>query len=97
MIDAETSSDDAERSKPNPDIFAVALKGLGGDVRKDRVLVVGDSPWDAIAAGRLGVRTLGVLCGGFTAADMREAGLLGLYCVCATAILPLVEHSITSV
>ena len=79
LIDAETSSDDAERSKPNPDIFAVALKGLGGDVRKDRVLVVGDSPWDAIAAGRLGVRTLGVLCGGFPEVELRKAGCIAIY------------------
>jgi len=28
LIEAETSSDDAERSKPNPDIFAVALERL---------------------------------------------------------------------
>ena len=100
LIEAETSSDDAERSKPNPDIFAVALErlarrgvapavptagspraalGLGGNVRKDRVLVVGDSPWDAIAAGRLGVRTLGVLCGGFPEVELRKAGCIAIY------------------
>lgn len=79
LIETETSSDDAERSKPNPDIFAVALERLGGGVRKDRTLVVGDSPWDAIAAARLGVRTLGVLCGGFPEADLRKAGCVAIY------------------
>ena len=100
LIEAETSSDDAERSKPNPDIFAVALErlarrgiapavpragspraalGLGGSVPKDRVLVVGDSSWDAIAAGRLGVRTLGVLCGGFPETELRKAGCIEIY------------------
>jgi len=56
-----------------------AALGLGSDVRKDRVLVVGDSPWDAIAAGRLGVRTLGVLCGGFPEAELRKAGCIAIY------------------
>src|SRR5919201_317461 len=79
LIKTETSSDDAERSKPNPDIFAVALERLGRELRKDRVLVIGDSPWDAVAAGRLGVRTLGVLCGGFPEAELRKAGCVAIY------------------
>jgi HAD superfamily hydrolase (TIGR01549 family) len=79
LVKTETSSDDAERSKPHPDIFEVALKRLGGKPRKDRVYVIGDSPWDAIAAGRLGVRAIGVLCGGFPEADLRKAGCLALY------------------
>jgi HAD superfamily hydrolase (TIGR01509 family) len=79
LIDTETSADDAERSKPYPDIFAVALERLGKKVRKDRVYVIGDSPWDAIAAGRLGVRTLGVLCGGFPEGELRKAGCIAIY------------------
>jgi HAD superfamily hydrolase (TIGR01549 family) len=79
LIETETSSDDAERSKPHPDIFEVALERLGGKPRKDRVYVIGDSPWDAIAAGRLGVRAIGVLCGGFPEADLRKAGCVALY------------------
>jgi HAD superfamily hydrolase (TIGR01509 family) len=79
LIETETSSDDAERSKPHPDIFEVALKRLGGKPRKDRVYVIGDSPWDAIAAGRLGVRAIGVLCGGFPEADLHKAGCVALY------------------
>jgi HAD superfamily hydrolase (TIGR01549 family) len=79
LVKTETSSDDAERSKPHPDIFEVALKRLGGKPRKDRVYVIGDSPWDAIAAGRLGVRAIGVLCGGFPEADLRKAGCVALY------------------
>ena len=79
LVETETSSDDAERSKPHPDIFEVALKRLGGKPRKDRVYVIGDSPWDAIAAGRLGVRAIGVLCGGFPEADLRKAGCIALY------------------
>ena len=79
LVDAETSSDDAERTKPHPDIFEVALKRLGSGVEKNRVCVVGDSPWDAIAAGKLGLRTLGVLCGGFPEVELRKAGCIEIY------------------
>ena len=76
LIDAETSADDAERSKPHPDIFQAALRRLGGE---RRALVIGDTPWDAIAAHRLGVRCIGVLCGGFAEADLRAAGCIAIY------------------
>lgn len=78
LIEAETSADDAGRSKPHPDIFEAALRRLRG-VPADRALVVGDSPWDAIAARRLGVRAVGVLCGGFPEQDLRKAGCIGIY------------------
>ena len=79
LVQAETSADDAERSKPHPDIFQAALKRLGKDVELRRTFVVGDSPWDAIAAHRLGVRAIGVLCGGFAEADLRRAGCIAIY------------------
>jgi len=47
LIHAESSKDDAARSKPHPDIFDAALRRLGGDVDRHRVFVVGDTPWDA--------------------------------------------------
>lgn len=68
----ETSSDDAERSKPHPDIFQAALKRL--DLPAEQCVVVGDTPYDAEAAGKAGLRTTGVLCGGFAEADLRAAG-----------------------
>jgi phosphoglycolate phosphatase-like HAD superfamily hydrolase len=79
LVGTETSGDDAEKSKPHPDIFEVALKRLGKGIDKNRVYVIGDSPWDAIAAQRLGVRTVGVLCGGFPEEDLRKAGCVALY------------------
>lgn len=57
----------------------VALRRLGPGVEKARVYVIGDSPWDAVAAGWLGVRTIGVLCGGFPEADLRKAGCVAIY------------------
>src|SRR4051812_27352777 len=77
-VHAESSKDDASRSKPHPDIFVAALAQLGS-VDPKRVLVVGDSPWDAIAAKRAGLRTVGVLCGGFPEDDLRQAGCVAIY------------------
>ena len=63
LIDAETSSDDAEKSKPHPDIFQAALARLTNK-SPDRTIVVGDTPYDAKAATKAGLRTIGLLCGG---------------------------------
>ena len=78
VIDAQTSSDDAESSKPNPDIFLAALDRLG---KPDpvSVIVVGDTPYDAEAAGKAGLRTIGLLCGGFPEDGLREAGCIAIY------------------
>jgi HAD superfamily hydrolase (TIGR01509 family) len=73
LVEVETSSDDAEKSKPHPDIFKAALEGLG-DVRPEDVIVVGDTPYDAEAAGKLGIRTIGLLSGGFPESELRSAG-----------------------
>ena len=78
LVEEETSADDAERSKPHPDIFEAALARLG-EVAHDRIVVVGDTPYDAEAAGKAGLRTVGVLCGGFPEADLRAAGSVRIY------------------
>ncbi len=73
LFEEATSKDDVEKSKPHPDIFAAALQRLGNpDVRS--TIVVGDTPYDALAAGKLSLPTVGVLCGGFPADDLRAAG-----------------------
>ncbi|AWN37582.1 HAD family hydrolase [Methylobacterium radiodurans] len=78
LVDVATSSDDADRSKPHPDIFQAALERLGG-MPKDRVLAVGDTPYDAEAAGKAGIGAIGVLCGGFPEADLSAAGCRAIY------------------
>ena len=78
LVDTETTSDDAETSKPHPDIFQAALSRMGG-VDPAQVVVVGDTPWDAVAAGKAGLRTVGVLCGGFAEADLRKGGCFAVY------------------
>lgn len=77
LIHEETSSEDAERSKPHPDIFQAALDKLG--ISADRAVVIGDTPYDAEAAGKAGIRSVGVLCGGFADADIRKSGASAIY------------------
>jgi HAD superfamily hydrolase (TIGR01509 family) len=78
LADVETSSSEVEESKPEPDIFGAALEKLG-DVDPSEVVVVGDTPYDAQAANKLGIRTVGLLCGGFPEAELREAGCVAIY------------------
>lgn len=78
LIDTETTSDDAARSKPHPDIFQAALSRLGSIDPAD-IIVVGDTPYDAEAAAKAGLHTIGVLCGGFPEADLRGAGCVAIY------------------
>ncbi len=78
LIDTQTSSDDAERSKPHPDIFHAAMERLSGVPAGD-ALVVGDTPYDAEAAGKAGLRTVGLLCGGFPEESLRNAGCIAIY------------------
>ena len=77
LVDVKTSSDDAEESKPAPDIFEVVLKKLG--IAGADAVAIGDSPYDAAAAGKANIATIGVLCGGFTEASLREAGCIDVY------------------
>lgn len=78
LVDVVTSSDDADRSKPHPDIFEAAAKKLEG-FGKDEMIVIGDTPYDAQAASKAGLHTIGVLCGGFPEADLSGAGCVAIY------------------
>lgn len=78
LLDVQTTSDDAERSKPYPDIFEAAFDRLDG-VDKAQAVVVGDTPYDAQAASKAGLRTVGVLSGGFAESELREAGCVAIF------------------
>ena len=78
LIESETSSDNVERSKPCPDIFEAALKQLG-NVTPDKVIVVGDTPYDAAAAAEANLKSIGLLCGGWTEPQLRRAGCIPIY------------------
>jgi HAD superfamily hydrolase (TIGR01509 family) len=78
LVDAQTTADDAEHSKPEPDIFLAALERLEG-VTPDDAIVVGDSPYDAEAASKAGIKAVGLLSGGFPEVELRQAGCIAIY------------------
>lgn len=75
LIEQETSSDDAEKSKPAPDIVQAALKRLG-DTPKQTIML-GDTPYDIESAGKAGVAVIALRCGGWDDADL--GGALAIY------------------
>jgi HAD superfamily hydrolase (TIGR01509 family) len=70
LADGWTTSADVERTKPEPDLVAAAVEKAGGGP----AVMLGDSTWDCQAAARAGVETVGVLTGGFSEQELREAG-----------------------
>ncbi len=70
LVDGWTTSADVERTKPAADLVHAALDKAEGPP----ALMVGDSVWDVKAAEAAGVPTLAVLTGGFSEAELREAG-----------------------
>jgi HAD superfamily hydrolase (TIGR01509 family) len=71
LVEGWTTAADVERTKPHPDLVQVALEKVGCD---GPAVMVGDSTWDVKAAEAAGVPTLAVLTGGFSEAELREAG-----------------------
>lgn len=78
LIEAETSSDDVQRSKPHPDIFAAALK-KAGNPNPSEVIVIGDTPYDTQAAAKINLPMIGLLSGGFPEIELRGAGCVAIY------------------
>jgi HAD superfamily hydrolase (TIGR01509 family) len=87
LVDVAICADDADRSKPCPDIFETALARLD-DVAADEAIVIGDTPYDAQAASRAGLGTIGLLSGGFSEEVLRENGAIAVY----RDIADLLEH-----
>jgi HAD superfamily hydrolase (TIGR01509 family) len=77
LADDWTSSADVEETKPAPDLVQTAL-GKAGAGAQDAVMV-GDTTWDVEAAGKAGVPTVAVLTGGFSEAELREAGAVAVF------------------
>src|SRR3954464_14469549 len=72
LADDWTDSGDVEHTKPAPDLLVAALEKAGA-AAKDAVMI-GDSTWDCKAAKAAGVRSIGVLTGGFSEAELLDAG-----------------------
>jgi HAD superfamily hydrolase (TIGR01549 family) len=74
LVDGWTTSADVEETKPEPDLVQAALAKAG----TEDAVMVGDTPWDAKAAARAGIETVGVLTGGFAERELRDAGAVAV-------------------
>ncbi|MCU1401259.1 MAG: hydrolase [Acidimicrobiales bacterium] len=77
VIDLSTNSDDVDRAKPDPEVFLTAMRRVGGEA--STTFVVGDSTWDIAAANAARMRCIGVETGGFSEAELRDAGAVEVY------------------
>jgi HAD superfamily hydrolase (TIGR01549 family) len=87
LATAWTDSGDVERTKPEPDLVKAAIDKAGGGP----AVMVGDSTWDCEAADRAGIDTVALLTGGFSEAELREAGA-----ACVFGTLPDLRTGIRS-
>ena len=71
------TGDDVAKAKPSPDVFVAAAKRLG--VPLEHCVVVGDSIWDMLAAGRSRALSVGLLSGGYSQAELEQAGAFRVY------------------
>jgi HAD superfamily hydrolase (TIGR01509 family) len=86
LVDGWTDSGDVARTKPEPDLVLAALEKSGGE--PDDAVMIGDSTWDCRAAERAGVRSIGVLTGGFSEQELLDAGASKVF----TSVEELREH-----
>lgn len=77
LVSAVTTSADADAPKPAPDILEAALAQTG--LHASDCVLVGDTVWDVEAAAKAGMPCVGVLSGGISAAELREAGAVEIY------------------
>jgi phosphoglycolate phosphatase-like HAD superfamily hydrolase len=77
VVDAWTTSEDVEETKPAPDLLKVALKKIGEPEDAPSV-VVGDSVFDVHAAKNAGMPAVVVRSGGFGDDELRDAGAVAI-------------------
>jgi HAD superfamily hydrolase (TIGR01549 family) len=75
LLKQRTSSENADNSKPDPDIVQAALKQTG--YPPGQVVMIGDTPYDVIAANKAGVAIIALRCGGWSNDDL--AGAIAIY------------------
>lgn len=75
LVWASTSAADGSRSKPDPEPIRIALTQSGCDA----AVVIGDSPWDCLAATAAGLPTVTVMTGGFARSELEDAGAEAVY------------------
>ena len=75
QFDATTTSDDADRSKPDPDVVRAAINLTECPIGE--VMMIGDTPYDVQAAHRAGIGIIALRCGGWP--DEALKGALAIY------------------
>lgn len=78
LITGYTTSDDVDATKPDPGLVEAAL-AKADEAREQGAVMVGDSTWDVEAAARAGLESVGLLCGGFSGGELRDAGAAAVY------------------
>jgi HAD superfamily hydrolase (TIGR01549 family) len=78
LIEEQTSTDDAKKSKPEPDIFLAAIEKLG-DLKANEAVIIGDTGYDAEAAVKARAKVVGVLSGGWARSEMLKTGCAEVY------------------
>jgi HAD superfamily hydrolase (TIGR01549 family) len=71
------TGDDVAKAKPSPDVFVMAAERLGVPISE--CIVVGDSVWDILAAGRKSALGVGILSGGYSQEELERAGAFRVY------------------
>ena len=75
LADDWTTSADVESTKPRPDLVNAAMEKAG----TDDAVMIGDTTWDVEAAKRAGVPAVTVRTGGFSEAELRDAGAVNVF------------------
>ena len=78
FIDGCVSGDDADSSKPAPDILAASLEKFG-DISPADAVTVGDTRFDVEAARKAGLKTIAFLCGGTPESVLQKSGAIAIY------------------
>jgi HAD superfamily hydrolase (TIGR01549 family) len=76
LADDWTTSADVQSTKPEPDLVKAAMDKAGNG---EDAVMVGDTTWDCEAAKRAGIQTVAVLTGGFSEAELRDAGAVAVF------------------
>ncbi len=92
LVHEAATSSDAKASKPEADIFAAALRKV--NMKPEQAIALGDTPWDAQAAGKLGIPVIGVTCGGWKRDDLMDAGCVEVWQDPADLLLHYAESAL---
>jgi HAD superfamily hydrolase (TIGR01549 family) len=71
------TGDDVAKAKPSPEIFVLAANRMKTPM--EHCIVVGDSIWDMLAAGRRRALSVGILSGGYSQAELEQSGAFRVY------------------